>query len=252
MERNLQYDKINMLTIAGLDPSGGAGLLADARVWQNEGLHTLVVPTCNTAQTHDHCYDVWPMNLAQVIQQVQLMITQYDIGIIKLGAFPNWEMLQKVLLEIEQEAPDATIVWDPVIKPTSGTQFLDISKAPENLASLLNEITLITPNEAESKMFLSQLNAASWEEAGLACSVLTTGTQNVEKYITDVLVEMNTVTLVESKRIPDADFHGSGCTHTALICAAMAKGVSVLEAVEMAQSEMQSFFTNHANQKVYG
>ena len=157
-----------VLSIAGLDPSGGAGLLADIKTFQSQGVYGLGVMTASTMQTDKACFRVGWQPEKTVLETVQRLSERFVISAVKLGVLRSRLMLEKILAQIQATLPDAKIIWDPVFKATAGADFFQLEPADlsgdhaAGWIGILKACTVITPNAVEANILsrLLGLNSA--------------------------------------------------------------------------------------------
>lgn len=139
----------NILTIAGFDPSSGAGVTADIKTMESIGCYGLAVCTANTVQndiTFSACH--W-VDVAIIKEQIQILFERFQIDFVKIGIVENWSVLKEIIELLHQKNPRVKIVLDPVLNASSSFEFHDDDS--KLLDELLDKIYLITPNFDEIK-----------------------------------------------------------------------------------------------------
>lgn len=136
------------LTIAGFDPSGGAGAIADCKTF--EQLHTvgLSVLTANTIQTEDRFESVSWIAPEFIITQLELLLQRYPVSHFKIGLIENGDVLMDVLHTIHRFCKRPYILWDPILVPTAGGD-LHTHRFSDKLSEILPLIQRLTPNLPE-------------------------------------------------------------------------------------------------------
>lgn len=136
------------LTIAGFDPSGGAGILADIKTFEQFRTQGLAVQTANTIQTEDQFQScIWTSG--EIIRkQLELILSVYPIRHIKIGLVENDDVLLNILRTIRSKSPDAKITWDPVLSATAGGNWNE-KRFQEKLPEIMSGLDMITPNLPE-------------------------------------------------------------------------------------------------------
>ena len=138
------------LTIAGFDPSGGAGVLADCKTFEQNKTQGLAVITANTLQTEDSFNRVdWIAN-DLILEQLHLLLDRYKIQFIKIGLISSGDLLEKIIRILHEKCDDPTIVWDPILSASAGGEF-DTKRFNEFLKNDICKNILITPNLPEYK-----------------------------------------------------------------------------------------------------
>jgi len=233
-----------VLAVAGLDPSGGAGIQADIQTISSIGGHCTPIISTLTVQDSSSLYQVHPVSPEIIERQMTVLSNEFNFSAIKLGALGSAEnavLIGQWIQTLKKTNQNIAIILDPVIKASSGGALGD----DELRKALLNEVipycTLITPNEPELKILSSDGNRQTAIEqfTNLGVSVLITGghTKNTVKgtlenqLITDSgeqqYWKINTV---------DGEFRGTGCTLSSAITGFMAKGLKLNLAIEKAQN----------------
>ncbi|MBX3230377.1 MAG: bifunctional hydroxymethylpyrimidine kinase/phosphomethylpyrimidine kinase [Labilithrix sp.] len=226
-----------VLAIGGLDPGGGAGILADARAIARAGAYACAATTLLTVQSTRGVRTVTPLPAREVIAECKEVLAVQDVGAIKVGALGSEENVRRVgaLLASHPHLPS---VVDTVMLPTRGRARLLAERGAELLrARLLPHATLVTMNAAEAAALTGQrvTNAADAERAARALdlrAVLVKGGHLDDDDAVDVLVAAGRTHRLRAKRLPlRAPVHGAGCTLASLIATRLAQGDPLLTAV---------------------
>ncbi|SFN96079.1 hydroxymethylpyrimidine/phosphomethylpyrimidine kinase [Salegentibacter flavus] len=147
-----------VLSIAGFDPSGGAGLLADIKTFEMLGCYGLSVNTANTIQNDKKFEACHWTSEAIILQQLELLLESFPVEVVKIGIVENLQVLNKVIDKLLIRNQNIKIIWDPVLKSSSGFSFQEPQEFQENLESVLERVFLVTPNFNELKMFHPELH----------------------------------------------------------------------------------------------
>ncbi len=229
------------LTIAGLDPSGGAGVIADVKTFTAFGCFATAAITSLTFQNTSGVYGAVHQTADTVRSQVLPVIEDSQVSGAKTGMLPTVEMIAEVARLFRETNLPAPVV-DPVIRSTSGYDLID----DEALHALVNELIplarLVTPNipEAERITGLHITNEKEMLEAARmmremgARAVLVKGGHLTGEAI-DVLDDEGRVTIFRGERIETRNTHGTGCTLAAAIAACLAHGMDLENAVDAAK-----------------
>lgn len=229
------------LTVAGSDPSGGAGLQADLKTFHRFGVYGMGVVTVLTVQNTLGVREVVPLESALVARQLEAVLHDPGAHALKTGALGEAAILEAVAPVIARSA--LPLVIDPVLSSKSGQELLP-SHALEALKSCLLPIAaLLTPNLLEAQALLGQPIrdlADAREAARLLASlgpraVLLKGGHLSAEEATDVLWDGHALHLFTARKIPSVHTHGTGCTLSAAITALLAKGIPLHEAVARAK-----------------
>ncbi len=223
------------LTIAGFDPSGGAGIVADIKSMSANGCYALSLITAQTAQNSVQFRAVSECEDGFLEEQFALLREDFEIGAVKIGLLGGKEMIERVASLLD--SIDAPIVLDPVIAPTLGSAVLE-EEAIETMRELLfPRLHLLTPNrlEAERLSGIKIVDLQSQKEASEAIpvsAILIKGGHIEAQEITDLLrVEDDFYPFTHPKR-SFKNSHGTGCTLSSAIACRLAKGAPLIEAVE--------------------
>ena len=223
------------LTIAGFDPGGGAGIVADIKAMSANGCYPLSLITAQTAQNSVRFDALSSCDVNFLEEQFALLQEDFEIKAVKIGLLGSVEMIETVASLLDRL--DAPAVLDPVIAPTFGSAILK-EEALDAIATLLYpHLTLLTPNRSEAQRLsgIEIVDLESQKEAAKAIpvdSVLIKGGHLESDTITDLLrVKDRFYPFTHPKR-SFQNTHGTGCTLSSAITCQLAKGVSIVEAVQ--------------------
>lgn len=235
------------LTIAGSDTSGGAGLEADLKTFQEFGVYGMGAVTCIVAQNPfaDWRHDVFPIGLDVVEAQLATVLDGIGVDAAKTGMLATCELIDLVVDTLRRK-PVPNLVVDPVMACKGASAPLHPEVADALRDKLMPLAACITPNLYEAGILsgLGEIRTVEGmaEAASRLCrmgakSVLVKGGSKLEGATTaiDVFCDGGVPERVESELIPGAYTHGAGCTNSAAITANLAKGKSVREAIHAAR-----------------
>ena len=114
-----------ILSIAGFDPSAGAGVLADIKTFEGVGVYGLAISTATAIQTDVEFVDCIWEELSVVKKQVKILANRFSFDVVKIGIVPSLIYLNELLDFIVEIIPNAKVVWDPVYASSTGYQFID-------------------------------------------------------------------------------------------------------------------------------
>jgi hydroxymethylpyrimidine/phosphomethylpyrimidine kinase len=217
------------MTIAGHDPSGGAGLTADCKTFEQNKTVGLSVCTANTVQTESEFVSVNWLPHDLIMQQVEKLYKEYQPQVVKIGLIESFGLLISVLEWLKQQNPDVTIIWDPVLKSTTGFEF---HQKTEGLNNLLKYVTLVTPNMQEAGKLFGSKNPKDIKKychGNPTLSVLLKGGHAGQKG-TDLLISQNETFTIPGEPFTGYEKHGTGCILSSAIAANIAKGSKLKEA----------------------
>jgi hydroxymethylpyrimidine/phosphomethylpyrimidine kinase len=237
-----------VLSIAGLDPSGGAGLLADIKTFEQLKVYGLAVSTAQTVQTADHFFAVRWEKAEDILYAIKTMLTHYDVKAIKIGIVENIEKLARIINFITEENTAIKIVADTVIRSSSGFDFWDEKMNEEVFLKLLPGLHLITPNYEEAIKLIPDAPDAKAAARKLSayCNVLLKGGHNAEDVGTDYLY-LKDGGLAEFRALDAAVYakHGSGCVLSAAITANLALGNDLFKSCMYAKKYTEQFLKSN-------
>ena len=233
----------NVLSIAGSDPSGGAGIQADLKTFSARGTYGMAVLTALTAQNTTGVSAVHPVPPDFVAEQIRMVFADVRVDAVKIGMIANAGIAEAVADALESHR-GIPIVLDPVMIAKGGAALLDMAAIGSLTGRLLPIATLLTPNLPEAAALLGLDEAATREEMQeqarklLALGpgmVLVKGGHLGGADSPDVLANGNHLTWFEAPRVPTKNTHGTGCTLSSALAAELAKGKSTEAAVSIAK-----------------
>jgi hydroxymethylpyrimidine/phosphomethylpyrimidine kinase len=230
-----------VLTIAGSDNSGGAGLQADLKTFTTLGVYGTTAVTCVVAEHPGRVLNITPIPPGRVADQIRLVLEAFPVAAIKTGMLHSAEIIAAVAKAIEPAlARGVPLVVDPVMVASSGKVLMK-KNAIRTLRKFITFSTLVTPNRDEAELLWGRpiTNLRTLEQAALALAkefgypqFLVKGGHLKTGNAIDVLAFPDgRVRQFVAQRIPGIDPHGTGCTYSAAIAVGLAKGLTVTEAV---------------------
>jgi hydroxymethylpyrimidine/phosphomethylpyrimidine kinase len=231
----------HIISIAGLDPSGGAGLLADAKTGEALGVHVLGVCSAITFQTEDEFMGVSWVPLHQIELQLDLLMKKYRVEFLKIGLIQRLEILDELLQSAEKKYPSLKMIWDPVLKASAGFQFHQ-QVEEKLLHEILSRIYLVTPNSEEAMKMMPEQDAyLSAKSLSRITNVFVKSLPKESGERIDVLLENKEETEFLMKEISGHEKHGSGCVLSSAITAHLAKGSDLKTACGEAKKYVHDF-----------
>jgi hydroxymethylpyrimidine/phosphomethylpyrimidine kinase len=232
------------LTIAGSDSSGGAGIQADLKTFAACGVYGASAITALTAQNTRGVSGVHPVPAGFVTEQIDAVFDDLDVGAVKIGMVAQRDVIEAIAAAITRWAPKH-VVLDPVMVATSGDRLL-AREAVEGLRrGLIPLADIITPNLPEAAALLGEPIAESEAEIeaqgrrllALGCrAVLIKGGHGSGAQSIDYFVTSDTTLALPAPRVATVNTHGTGCTLSSAIAAALAKGDNLEGAVRFAKA----------------
>lgn len=242
MTENISIQPV-VLSIAGVDPSGGAGTIADIKTFAAFGCYGAAAIASLTYQNTVAVFGSADQTAETVRQQVEPIINDFSIAAIKTGMLPNGEIIAEVARLIQEYGLPLPVV-DPVVRSTSGFDLIDEAALNTLIKDLFPLARVITPNlpEAEriSKMEIKDekdIEAAARIMQGMgAKSVLIKGGHLTDSDAArDFLFEGDELTVFSEPWIDTKATHGTGCTLSSAIAANLAFGHSLKDSVSIAK-----------------
>ena len=231
-----------VLTIAGLDPSGGAGILADIKTISAFGCYGLAAVTSLTFQNTQLVHGRLDQSGEAARRQVEPLFEDFEIAAIKTGMLPSTEVIREVAAMIERNKVPLVVV-DPVLQSSSGFNLVD-DQAVDALTSCLFPLAeVVTPNVAEARRItgVDIRNQTEMERAAMAIlklgpkAVLITGGDVDSDFSADLLLDRQGALVYTTERIRSKHTHGTGCTMASALTCLMALGKSLREAIPIAK-----------------
>lgn len=235
------------LTIAGSDSGGGAGIQADLKTMSALGVYGASVITAVTAQNTRAVSAVHPIPVDVIGAQIDAVLSDLDVGAIKIGMLATTEVIEAVVQGIA--AYSGPVILDPVMIAKSGDLLLARDAVRTLRERLLPRASLLTPNLPEAACLLDRMVAETPDEMAQqghalcalgAGAVLMKGGHAGGDTCRDLLVQADgSARELVARRHPTGNTHGTGCTLSAAICAGLARGLALDEAVRAAHAYLQ-------------
>jgi hydroxymethylpyrimidine/phosphomethylpyrimidine kinase len=230
------------MTIAGFDPSAGAGVLADIKAISALGCYAVAAVTSLTVQNTQGVFGAHHQSREVVARQIAALLDDFQIAAIKTGMLPTEEVIEEVAEAISSSAIHHVVV-DPVVRSTSGYDLIGDSALNQMVNVLFPLASLVTPNRVEAERIAginitdehTLLRAARLIGDLGARAVLITGGDGSGPQATDLLVDADGVAAYSSERLVSKNTHGTGCTLSSALACLLARGLSLREAIPIAK-----------------
>jgi hydroxymethylpyrimidine/phosphomethylpyrimidine kinase len=228
-----------VLSIAGSDSGGGAGIQADLKAFARCGVHGMTAITAITAQNTVGVEAIEAVSPEMIVAQVGAVAEDIGVAAVKVGMLGTAETVDAVV-EALRFVGDAPLVIDPVMVAESGAVLLDEEARSALVERLLPLATVITPNIPEARVLSgaeeqdSQEDLAREVRALGAHAVVVTGGHS--ERVVDLFFDGRESAEIPGERHADGAAHGSGCTHSSALAAHLALGASPLEAARKARA----------------
>lgn len=232
-----------VLVLAGHDPTGGAGLTADAEAIRACGGWPLTVPTALTVQTTRDVQRVMPCSRESIESACEALFADIEISAIKVGLIADRASLEAVIAVVSAH-PHLPLIVDPVMRAGGGSELAPDDGVPMFRERLLPLVDILTPNRQE----LARLSGVSGSEVDRVVELMSLGARAILVTGADAWEDEMSVSdeVVHTLHTPDnsrqwrwprlaGDYHGSGCTLAASLAARLACGESLIEACSQAQ-----------------
>lgn len=238
-----KYTYPTVLTIAGTDPSGGAGIQADLKTFSALGCYGMSVITALVAQNTTGVRNIHNVPAQFVEQQLDAVMEDIRPDAIKIGMVHTSQLVEVIAATLKKY-PDIPVVFDPVMVATSGDKLIEDATIEVIVSQLFPLVTLITPNMDEASLLANMPieTVAQMQQAGQVISatdckaLLMKGGHLQTEQLTSILMDRNgIVNTYVSDKVNTNNVHGSGCTLSSAIASYLARGEELKNAVALAQ-----------------
>lgn len=235
----------NVLSIAGSDPSGGAGIQADLKTFSARGTYGMAALTALTAQNTQGVTGVHAVPAAFVAEQIRTIFADVRVDAVKIGMIANAGIAEAVADVLRPYRDTLPIVLDPVMVAKGGSPLLASDAVDAVIYRLMPIATVVTPNLPEAAALLGEPVVTTREAMATQAerlkqlgprAVLVKGGHLESEDSPDVLADATGLHWFEGERTLTKNTHGTGCTLSSAIAAELAKGASPAEAVAIAKS----------------
>jgi len=227
-----------LLCVGGHDPSGGAGIQADAEAARAVGVHACSVISCLTDQDTCGVVRLWPQGPQSIEDQCRRVLTDSRVGALKIGLLGSLRVV-RVLCALTTEQPRLPVILDPVLASGAGQQVADAALVDQLRNNLLERCTLVTPNLPEARLLsgFREPDDCARQLLQSGCPwVLITGTHAPGDAVINRLYGRDDSRREWAWPRLDGSYHGSGCTLASAVAARIVRGLDLEDAVAEAQS----------------
>jgi hydroxymethylpyrimidine/phosphomethylpyrimidine kinase len=256
---NQTREYFKVLTIAGSDSGGGAGIQADLKTFAAIGCYGMSVITALTAQNTKGVTAIHPLPPSFAVEQMSAVFTDIGADAVKIGMLYSAELIEAVS-EMLNKYRARNIVLDPVMVAQSGDKLLQDDAIQAIKDHLMPVADVVTPNLPEAEVLLGQ-KIANFEDMQRAArslaqfgsrSVLIKGGHLEESQSTDLLylTEEDRFVILEAERVDSRNNHGTGCTLSSAIAAYISRGSQIENAVRKAKTYIQNAIRAGAAYKI--
>ncbi|GAA4273475.1 hydroxymethylpyrimidine/phosphomethylpyrimidine kinase [Aquimarina gracilis] len=230
-------DRPFVLTIAGFDPSSGAGLTADIKTFEALKVYGLSVCTTNTIQNDIDFIACHWVDIKVIKTQIEILFSRFEIDFVKIGIVKDWQVLNTIINVLFEKNPDIKIVLDPVLKSSSGFDFRKPNsdakqKFKIQFEEILNKVYLLTPNFQEiEKLFPEKSIAETIKHISSKTNILLKGGHRENQIgVDELFVQNDNHFMLNPNGKNISEKHGSGCILSSAITAYLALGFPILKA----------------------
>ncbi|MFT7345280.1 MAG: hydroxymethylpyrimidine/phosphomethylpyrimidine kinase [Lentimonas sp.] len=202
------------LSIAGFDPSGGAGIVADCKTFEQHKTIGLSVQTANTFQTENHFLKADWIDEKSIIEQMDLLLKRYPVKYFKIGLIESETVLIKILTKIKIHVANPVIIWDPILSASAGGNW-NTERFQKVVSSDILKGLIITPN-------LNEFDSLGLLENIQSSTIYLKGGHAVQKG-KDLLYHQGKTIVFNSKIITDLKKHGTGCIFSSALLSNLAR-----------------------------
>lgn len=233
-----------VLSIAGFDPSGGAGILADIKTLETNDVFGMCAVSALTFQNDLEFDSLKWIEADEIIKQILILKKRFDFSVVKIGLIKDLEALEALISNLTSQISHPKLIWDPIIKASEGFEFHKIFEK-EKLFPVLKKCFLVTPNTDEIKFLTGTDNPMeAAKELSNYCNVLLKGGHSEKEPGVDYLFMKNKI----EKIVPTVQNifpkHGSGCVLSSAIAANLALGNDLITSCRNAKKYVEQFLAS--------
>lgn len=240
----------NVLTIAGSDCSGGAGIQADLKTFSAHGVYGMSVITAVTAQNTQGVFAVQDISRDLIAKQIESIFDDIEVHGVKIGMVSQVQTIEVIAEQLRYYVP-RIVVLDPVMVSKSGYHLLNPEAEVTLIKELLPRAMIVTPNIPEAEVMTNMTIGTPKQMEEAAKIIFQMGAKNVllkgghlEKDSIDILFDGQKFRYFSSSRIITKNTHGTGCTLSSAITANMALGYSLIDSVSLAKEYITTAIQN--------
>lgn len=228
----MEHKRPYVMSIAGYDPSGGAGVLADIKVFEQHKTYGFAVITSNTFQDDEKVSSVEWIPIDDIKKQADVILNKFKVAVFKIGIMKDMDMFLQLKEHVCEKDPFVKIVWDPILASTSGFKFLE---GKHSIETLLECVHVVTPNLPEFKELFGHEEKALKLSHKTAIYLKGGHHEHAQKGIDELFYKGEKIVFRPSGHHVSSK-HGSGCILSSSIAANLALGKELKEACELAKA----------------
>ena len=231
-----------VMSIAGFDPCGGAGILADIKVFEQFKVYGLGITTAQTLQTENEFMSIRWQPEEDILNALEKMLLHYDVKVVKIGIVENIGILNKIVSCIHQKDAAIKIIIDTVLKSSSGFDFWEGKTNETLLFDIMSKSFLITPNFNEVLQLIPADNSKeAAQKLATYCNILLKGGHNKNEMGVDYLFTKSDIHKLKATNTEFNAKHGSGCVLSSAITANLALGFDLVTSCTIAKQYIEKF-----------
>jgi len=234
-----------ILTIAGLDPSSGAGITSDIKTFEAHGLYGLSVCTAVTVQNDIAFKDCIWIEESVILNQIETLFDRFKIPVVKIGIIQSWEILLTVILKLKEVNPEIKIILDPILSASAGFTF-HTKQDVFILEKVLENCFFITPNYNEIKeLFPNKTIEETIDFISEKTNIYLKGGHRTDKKGLDEVYYSKIVKLnIPPTTKEVSEKHGSGCILSATLASNFVAEISLEDACKQAKLYSEQFLNS--------
>jgi hydroxymethylpyrimidine/phosphomethylpyrimidine kinase len=236
----MSNSKPYVLSIAGFDPSAGAGVLADIKTFENNGVYGFGVASALTWQNDMEFEKVEWIDYYKIIQQISVLLRRFDIRHIKIGLIENMHVLHELTGFLKQRIKNPVIIYDPILRASTG--FVFHHAVQEQFTNAMYSLHCITPNLPEARQIFGNDDLHNkLTKYSMHANVYLKGGHGDEATSSDVLFTRGKTYTFSNPRLLNREKHGSGCVLSSALIAQLAAGRRLHTAAQAANKYTYQF-----------
>lgn len=236
----MKTERPYVLSIAGFDPTAGAGVLADVKTFESIGTNGFAVACTNTIQNDTTFYEVIKVDDEFVKKQIVTLMKSFSISYAKIGLVYDFDQLKMIIAAVKQYNSNTKIIWDPIIKSSSGFDFHSPTGFDHKF--IHSEIEIMTPNAEEFALLWNDIPSA---QAQLKQGAIILKGGHTEIRGTDTIITPTTISNITGESFNGRTKHGTGCVYSSALTANLALGNSLPEACKKAKKYVEQFILSN-------
>lgn len=237
-----------VLAIGGMDPSAGAGILADVKAIEAAGAYGMAVLSANTFQNDAEYGGTDWVAIDTILRQIQFLQRRHQFATVKIGLVQSFDTVVAICQHFGTELP---IVWDPVLRASAGFHFhTDIDRLA--FTEVLRNVTLLTPNLPEAEMLFGTTDKLklSLIAQDLGCAILLKG-GHAQHNADDIMLHNGEQYVIEGERFDGKGKHGTGCVLSSAIAARLSQGNSLKQSCLWAKRYVEQIMQSNTSLLAY-